>query len=419
MMLHKKVALGVGPREGKMLALSCLATLILSPLLSSACVAVLDGDGDGERPTPDGPPTDGNTDAFLGGFFPIAVDGPRPDDYQGSTDCSAAPATGDYAGWSSCGVNTIARGPNCSDTSCPAAFDAQVTAAGLHMIRAPLANPAQDIAKHAADHLLLAWSQMDEPDANGGLSRNLPGLSSRYASLTALAGHPPVYLNVGGSDLIATNQPYQQAFAQADWVANDIYPVAGFLDDQFMRGDLTLVGKALDKFAEVATDKPRFAWIETNNLLGQGDPTPAQVRAEIWIAIVHGARGILYFQEQVEPTFDLLSTSAAVRTEMGKQHAAITQLSAILQGAINPPSMGASAVAPLEVGWRQSISGRYIIAVNSSPSTLSTAAVTLTGLVGAQAAMVWGESRMIPVVNGRVVDEFAPYARHIYVIPQR
>ncbi|MEO8215280.1 MAG: hypothetical protein ABI560_18920, partial [Myxococcales bacterium] len=60
-----------------------------------------------------------------------------------------------------------------------------------------------------------------------------------------------------------------------------------------------------------------------------------------------------------------------------------------------------------------------IIAVNSSPSTLSAAAVTLTGLVGAQAAMVWGESRMVPVVNGRVVDEFAPYARHIYVIPQR
>ncbi|MEP6654059.1 MAG: hypothetical protein ABJA82_11920 [Myxococcales bacterium] len=363
------------------------------------------------------PPPGTSPDAFLGGFFPIAVDGPRPTDFQGSTDCSTTPARGNYAGWSNCGINTIVRGPDCSDDSCPATFDALVTAAGLHMIRAPLPDAAQDIAKHKDDHLLLAWAQMDEPDANGNLSQHMSALSSRYASLIALPGHPPIYTNMGGSDLMVTGQAYQQAFTYTDWTANDIYPVSGWLDERFTRGDLTLVGKALAQMDAFAPGKPRFAWIEANDILGKGDPTPAEVRAEIWIAIVAGARGIFYFQEQVEPNFDLLSTTGAVRTEMGKQHNTITQLAGVLQGPIDPSNMGAAAPAPLMIGWRQAASGRYIIVVNTSGSTVSGASVTLTGLTGAQAASVWDESRMVSISNGSLTDDFAPYARHIYVVP--
>jgi hypothetical protein len=384
----------------------------LSPRTGGAAPVSTGGQAGSTTTPPPGP----SPDAFLGGFFPIAVDGPRPTDFQGSKDCSSTPASGNYAGWTSCGINTIARGPDCSDDSCPATFDAQVTAAGLHMIRAPLPDPAQDIAKHKNDHLLLAWAQMDEPDANGNLSQNMSALRSRYASLNALPGHPPIYTNMGGSDLMVTGQAYQQAFTYTDWTANDIYPVSGWLDERFTRGELTLVGKALAQMDAFAPGKPRFDWIETNNILGKGDPTQAEVRAEIWIAVVAGARGILYFQEQVEPDFNLLSTTGAVRAEMGRQHGTITQLAGVLQGPINPSNMGATAPAPLMIGWRQSASGRYIIVVNTSGSTVSGASVTLTGLTGAQAASVWDEARMVSISNGILTDDFAPYARHIYVV---
>jgi hypothetical protein len=285
------------------------------------------------------------------------------------------------------------------------------------MIRAPLPNPAQDAANHATDKLLLAWAQMDEPDANGGLSGNMSVLKAKYASLTAVANHPPIYLNVGGSDLLVTNQPYQQALLNADWLADDIYPVAGFLDDSLTRGDLTLVGKPLDKFGQLAPGKPRFAWIESNNILGQGDPTPGQVRAEIWIAIVHGARGILYFQDQVEPVFDLKSTTSAVRSEMGKQHAVISQLASVLQGAINPAGLAASVVAPLDVGWRQAASGSYVIAINTSFAARPGQTISLTGVGSAATATVFGEARSLPISGGKLVDDFDAYAPHVYVIP--
>ncbi len=358
-----------------------------------------------------------NPSAFLGGFFPLAVDGPQPTDFANSTDCSPTPAKGDYGGWKSCGINTIARGPDCSDDKCPDALDVRVTAAGLHMIRAPLADLAADAAKHATDGLLLAWAQMDEPDANGGLSGKVSALHSRYAALTAIVNHPPIYLNVGGSDLLITNQPYTMAFGNADWVADDIYPVSGFLDDKLMRGDLTLVGQVLDRFQETAPGKPRFAWIETNNILGMGDPTPAQVRGEIWIAIIHGARGILYFQEQVEPMFDLLSTTGAVRAEMGRQHATITQLAPIIQGDINPASVGASGPAPLEIGWRTSTGATYVFAVNPTGTARSGQALMLKG-AGPGPVTVFGESRTLTPNGPTITDDFPAYGLHIYVVPK-
>lgn len=355
--------------------------------------------------------------AFLGGFFPLAVDGPLPADYIGSTDCAPAPGARDYSGWSSCGINTIARGPDCSDDSCPASFDARVTAAGLHMIRAPLPSPTQDAANHATDKLLLAWALPDEPDANGGLSANISGLQSRYAALTAVANHPPIYLNVGGSDLLVTNQPYAQALAATDWLADDIYPVSGFLDDSLTRNDLTLVGRVLDRFGELSPGKPRFAWIETNNILGQADPSPAQVRAEIWIAIVHGARGILYFEEQVEPVFNLESTSGPVRTEMGKQHSIISRLAGVLQGEINPAGVGAAAAAPFSVGWRRSTEGTVVVVVNTSATARAGASITLTGANPAGNVAVFGEGRTLSSAAGKLIDDFDAYAVHIYVVP--
>ena len=50
--------------------------------------------------------------------------------------------------------------------------------------------------------------------------------------------------------------------------------------------------------------RPVFACIETTHIGNEKTlPTPAQVRAEVWLAITAGARGIVYFAHEFQPKF--------------------------------------------------------------------------------------------------------------------
>jgi hypothetical protein len=107
---------------------------------------------------------------------------------------------------------------------------------------------------------------------------------------------------------------------------------------------------------------------------------------------------------------------------MEVQNANITGLSAVLLGEINPPGVGASAPAPMEVGWRRDSSGTYVIALNLSPIARADQKISLSG-ISADTAEVKYESRTVPIVKGTdtststITDTFGPYAVHIYRIP--
>jgi hypothetical protein len=87
-------------------------------------------------------------------------------------------------------------------------------------------------------------------------------------------------------------------------------------------------------------DKPVFAFIETSyqEFVPESTrgPTKDEVRAEIWVAIVHGVRGYIFFPQVVGKDATGDGTPPDVAAELTIQNKTVTQLAPVLQGDINP-----------------------------------------------------------------------------------
>ena len=110
-------------------------------------------------------------------------------------------------------------------------------------------------------------------------------------------------------------------------------------------------------------------------------------------------------------------TPTAVATEMTTQDATITKLASVLQGAINPSPLGATASSPLQVAWRSSSGQNYFFVLNLSNATVSHQVIKLRGVGSAASATVYGENRTISISKDTITDNFGPYTVHIYQIP--
>jgi hypothetical protein len=277
--------------------------------------------------------------------------------------------------------------------------------------------------------------QEDEPDGNGQGYINIPTCTTKYNNWKQIDPTRPVYINFGGSDVVsALDGPapswcpspytdcvlastYASLIAAADWISNDRYPVTGYLNDGATRGDLTLIGEPMDKLATWTT-KPLFDYIETssqNFVTGTRGVYPDELRVEIWLSIIHGVRGYVFFPQVVGGNTTNDGTPDDVATEMTKVNAMVTQIASVLQGTIDPAGITASATSPVQVGWRSAPSGTYFIAVNPVTTTQSTT-LTLTGIGAATTATVLGESRTVSIAGGKITDSFASHEVHIYVV---
>jgi hypothetical protein len=143
---------------------------------------------------------------------------------------------------------------------------------------------------------------------------------------------------------------------------------------------------------------------------------PDEVRAEIWLSIVHGVRGYVFFPQVVagsDPSND--GTPADVAAEITKVNTFVTQLANVLQGAINPPEIKATAPAPLQAGWRNAPTGMYFFVVNPVATTQA-ATIALTGTGNATIATVLNENRTVSISAGTITDTFAAFTTHVYVV---
>jgi hypothetical protein len=368
----------------------------------------------------------GTSGLFLDGFFLIGT---------------FMPTVNEFGKWHDRGVNTGVGLNSYTDPSVGRTlqvaiqdWDSQAKAQGMRTIRSPMPNPADDLGNTT----LLAWDQMDEPDATGQGMANLASCVANYQQWKATDSSRPVYLtfsgpdvldadpgprpswcldSTGGCSLISNHLDYISS--ALDWVSNDIYPCSGFLPDESRRCDPSYVGDPIDLLRSW-TDKPVFAFIETSyqEFVPQSTrgPTKDEVRAEIWVAVVHGVRGYIFFPQVVGKDATGDGTPADVAAELTVQNKTVAQLAPVLQGAINPTTVGATVPAPLQAGWRDTPSGKYFFVVNTKQPTLTNAAITLTGVGTATSASVFGESRTVTLANGKLTDTFGAFAVHIYVV---
>lgn len=306
-------------------------------------------------------------------FFIIGVDVPSEDLLFGcpkAADITLDKLTPDQmtgcsmAKWKLRGINTVVRVPQGHDVN---KWEYNAWQNGLKVIR----EPQTDLTLDAKDPNLLAFELGDEPDLH---SIPIGVLPAKAKTLKIAAPSKLIFVNVSGGDLLGRkNYPYADYFNAADIVSHDIYPVTGWnmpdwIDLQTTGNNHWNAGSAIDAIRKIAPSNAlQLAYIETSNqglswVPNERAVTQDEFRGEIWDAIIHGADGIIYFPEVIQPwNFD--GTGKDVAIEMVKQNQLISKLSDIL---LSPKTGIANQPIPFELAERVYKNSHYRFLLNFS-----------------------------------------------------
>jgi hypothetical protein len=324
------------------------------------------------------------------------------------------PPAASMALWKARGVNTAVGYEHQSNQVSLDEWSTAAIGQGLFMIR----QPAPRIADDLKEPYLLAWMHVDEPDLK---KIDPPILADQYAQWKKDAPKLPVFLSVSGGGVLFRKTPrvlYDQYFESADWIANDFYPITGWNQPTW----IPRLGEAVDLCRKISHGKPQFAFIETSSQQLAWLPkdtrgvTPEELRAEIWHAVIHGVKGIIYFPQQFNP-FQYDATPSNVSVEMAKQNRLLTELAPILALPANPKTRRVSVAPPLEAAWRETEDGRvYAIVLNLSDQTLKNQSIQFKGIPDGKVVVLNSVVNSLSILNQHLTDNFDPYSPRIYAV---
>jgi hypothetical protein len=300
--------------------------------------------------------------------------------------------------------------------------------------------------KHLDEKTIVGWLQEDEPDNAQSLGEGkgygppiLPErIVERYRKMRAADPTRPVLLNLGQGVAwdgwygrgVRTNHPedYPQYARGGDIVSFDIYPAVH--DRPAVAGKLWYVALGVHRLRDWAGDRPVWDCIECTRISNaKVRPTPEQVKAEVWMSIVHGSRGLIYFCHEFSPRF--VEAGLLADAEMARAvkaiNAQVQELAPVIHG---PPQSGlvtlktepaASSAElarllpgpPIRMTVRKHEGAVYVIAVNLE-SAPALGRFQADGLRDQGKVEVLGEDRAIDVKDGQFQDRFAPNAVHLY-----
>lgn len=283
--------------------------------------------------------------------------------------------------------------------------------------------------------IVIAWMHDDEPDNAQSLGQGkgygppiLPETIQRdYERIKANDPSRPVFLNLGqgvaydnyiGRGVRRNRlEDYPEYIKGADIVSFDIYPVVH--DKPEIAGKLEFVALGVKRLMEWSRGQ-KTVWncIECTHI---GNPdrkaTPAQIKAEVWMSLIHGSRGLIYFVHQFKPSFkeaalleDPVNLAAVTRI-----NAQIAELAPVLH---QPPSslkLEASGDFRLASMVKEFNGATYLFAV-AMENRGGRAAFKSQGLPESGTVEVLGESRSVRLAEHAFADEFEPYGVRLYRI---
>jgi hypothetical protein len=302
---------------------------------------------------------------------------------------------------------------------------ATATAAGMPVV-CEQAGVWADNVSHAN---IRGWLQADGPDnaqerADGSYGPCIePSVTqARYAEMRAADATRPVLLLlgqgvatpdwIGRGDCTGHTEDYPEYAKAADILVNYTYPLAN-------QQPLELVATGIERLnGYAAWQKPVFADVEASSIEGLPRPTPHQLRAEVWMSLIHGAAGIQYFCHRMTPLneTDCLDDEATA-SALTRINSELTQLASALNSqsyAMKPQS--SNGAVPVRAVTKNLGGARYVFAVVMADDA-TTAAFPLPGLAEGSSVEVIGEGRNLTASKGRFEDAFAAYAVHLYRIP--
>jgi hypothetical protein len=293
--------------------------------------------------------------------------------------------------------------------------------------------------RHRADPILAGWMHDDEPDNAQEVTDPVTGrkgygppvppprVVAAYREMRERDPRRPVLLNLGqgvandewiGRGPGAKREDYRTYVRGADIVSFDVYPVAG-LDKPDGENYLWYVAKGVERLRRwTGGKKPVWNCIEVSRIHGARRATPHEVRAQVWMSLIHGSTGIIYFTHEWKPRFNehaLLDDPELLPavTALNRQ---IRELAPVL----NRPAAAGIASArssapqvPIAVTARRHGGATYLFAagMRNGPAR---ATFTVRGLPRAAKAEVLGEARTLALRDGRFEDDFRPYDVHLY-----
>ncbi|MDI2033929.1 hypothetical protein [Paenarthrobacter nitroguajacolicus] len=165
---------------------------------------------------------------------------------------------------------------------------------------------------------------------------------------------------------------------------------------------------------------PVWAFVEVGHPFADGPQATTisapEIRAAVWSSLIHGARGIIYFNHSFGgdcvTQHVLRDCPGEVRPAVTAVNQQITSLAPVL----NAPFLDGATTAsgPVDHATKLYDSGVYVFA-GANKSTGGTATFTLK--CGGSTAVVIDENRTIPIVDGTFTDSFADgNAVHLYSI---
>ena len=351
-----------------------------------------------------GPPTDPN-------FFPIAV---------------WLQAPGNAAKYRDAGINTYValwRGPTAEQ------LDA-LKAAGMKVV----CHQNELGLQRKDDSTIIGWMHGDEPDnaqSKPGGGYGPPILPEKivadYRKVREADPTRPVLLNLGQGVAwdnyigrgVRRNKPedYPEYLKGGDIVSFDIYPVVH--DHADIVGKLWKVSDGVERLRKWGEGK-KIVWncIEASRIDNVNTKANAsQVRAEVWMSLIHGSTGLIYFVHQFKPRF--VEASLLQDPELLAGVTAINRQIQSLAPALNSPTISdgvavtSPADAPVDAIAKRQGDSTWVFSVAMRDKGCK-ASFAVKGASGA--AEVLGESRSIPVKDGKFEDDFKPYEVHLYRI---
>lgn len=290
--------------------------------------------------------------------------------------------------------------------------------------------------QHLDDDLIVAWMHGDEPDNAQSLPEG-EGYGPPILPETIVAGYEeisrrdpsrPVLLNLGQGVAwdgyvgrgVRTNHPedYPEYIKGADIVSFDIYPAASTRPQ--ITNNLWYVARGVERLIGWSrSDQPVWNCIECTRIHDADyKATPHQVKAEVWMSLIHGSGGLIYFVHEWAPTFN--EHALLDDPEMLAAVTAINEQIHELAPVLNSPTLEEGIEAgsenvdvPIATMAKQHDGATYLFAVGMRDGS-ARGSFSISELPAQATAAVLGEDRTIQVQDGRFTDDFEPYGVHLY-----
>jgi len=219
---------------------------------------------------------------------------------------------------------------------------------------------------------------------------------------------------------VRTNHPedYPEYLKGCDIVSFDIYPVVHSKPE--VSGKLWFVAEGVKRLRKWSQDK-KVVWncIECTHINNPTiKPTPSQVRSEVWLSIIHGSMGLIYFVHEWKPKFnesallsdsDMLSAVTAINMQIKSLAPVLNSLTIDNEATVSSKNDSAQ-IALMMKKYKGAI---YLFAVGTT-DVKTTAKFTIKGAGRKKTIEVLGENRTLSLKSRVFKDQFEPYDVHLY-----